>query len=179
MPKTPRSASYDFRTLLTHRILVLSNTLGKGAARLYAKRYGVLLAEWRLLAALMIEGPSSVNGLARALGTDKGWISRTAAGLVEKGYAAARAEPGDARRFRLEVTAAGRTLYGKILPAAVERQSRLVAVFSDKERRLLDDLLARLLREAEKLTRDADEQDDKPVRSAARSAAKKGAVRER
>ena len=36
----------------TYRLLILSNTLGRGAVRLYATHYGISLAEWRLLAAL-------------------------------------------------------------------------------------------------------------------------------
>lgn len=151
MPRPPRAATYDFRTLLSHRILVLSNTLGKGAVRLYAQRFGVPLAEWRLLAALAIAGPGSVNALAAALSKDKGWISRTAASLVDKGLAATHPDPNDARSFQIALTAAGRALHKRILPAALERQRQLLAVFNDKELATLDELLARLQRQAERL----------------------------
>ena len=91
---------------------------------MYARRYGVPLAEWRLLAALMIAGPSSVNSLAAALGTDKGWISRTVTGLVNKELVKLSPDPDDARRFYIEPKAAGRALYNNILPAALARQRR-------------------------------------------------------
>lgn len=164
MSRATRSRPYEPRKLLTHRILVLSNTLGRGAVQLYARRFGIPLAEWRLLATLATTGPASVAGLAKALGTDKGWISRTAAALVEKKLAVTTADREDGRRFHLSLSAAGRSLYEKIAPAAIQRQRRLLAVLSDQEQRVLDDLLARLQREAERIA------DEEAVRSERRIA---------
>jgi DNA-binding MarR family transcriptional regulator len=158
MARTSGRGRYDVRTLLSHRVLVLSNTLGKGAVRLYAQRFGVPLAEWRLLAALAIEVPASVNSLAAALSTDKGWISRTAASLVEKGLAATREDPDDARSFQIVLTPAGRALHKRILPAAQERQHKLLEGFTGKELATLDDLLARLQRQADIVAEGVDTQ---------------------
>ncbi|HKQ29344.1 MAG TPA: MarR family winged helix-turn-helix transcriptional regulator [Burkholderiales bacterium] len=160
MPRTARPEAYDVRSLLSHRLLVLSNTLGKGAVRLYAQRFGVPLAEWRLLAALVVNAPASVNALAAALSTDKGWISRTTASLVDKGLAATRPDPSDARSFQIVLTPAGRALHKRILPAALERQRKLLEAFSDKELATLDELLTRLQKQAELL---ADRMDIKEV----------------
>ncbi len=174
MTRSNTHGRFDFRTLLTHRILVLSNTLGKGAVRLYAQRYGVQLAEWRLLSALMIDGSGSVNGLALALGTDKGWISRTAAALFRKGLAVRVDDELDARRFQIVVTDAGRALYARILPAAVKRQNSLVSVLTDDERATLDRILEKLLCEAEKLADSTGDEtpDAAPAQRIARSATK-------
>jgi DNA-binding MarR family transcriptional regulator len=152
--------SYDFRALLTYRLLVLSNTLGKGAVRLYAGRYGIPLAEWRLLAALALLAPTSVNALSKALSADKGWISRTAASLVERGFAVASENPSDGRRMDIELTAAGRAMYARILPAAVERQRRLVSVLTQAERNALDRILEKLQRQANALLDESATPDD-------------------
>ena len=171
-PSRPRSSpnsAYDVRTLLTHRILVLSNTLGNGAVRLYAGRHGVPLAEWRLLAALAGAGPSSVNVLAADLGTDKGWVSRTAAAVVAKGLATTRADESDGRRFEIALTPAGRALYERILPAALDRQRRLLSVLTEDERKNLDELLAKLQRQAERIA-EAENEPDADVRRHASSA---------
>lgn len=140
---------YDFRALLTYRLLVLSNTLGKGAVRLYTGRYGIQLAEWRLLAALALVAPINVNALSKALSADKSWVSRVAAALVDKGLATTRDDPSDARRMDIELTAAGRAMYARILPAAVERQRRLVEALSPAEQRTLDRILDKLQRQAD------------------------------
>lgn len=166
-----RKDVYDFRTLLTHRILVLSNTFGKGAMRLYAQQYGVQLAEWRLLAALMTEAaPDSVNDLAAALGTDKGWISRTTAALVKKGLATTVPETAGGRRFRIVLTPEGRRIYDRILPAAVERQRRLVSVLSDDELGSLNEMIDKLQRQAMLLTSEgsSDEAEDRSERAGGR-----------
>lgn len=146
-----KRAHYDFRTLLTYRLLVLSNKLGKGAMRLYAGRYDIPLAEWRLLAALALEAPSSVNGLAEALGADKGWVSRTAASLMSKGLVDSRDDPSDGRRMEIDLSQAGRALHARIVPAAIARQRRLVSVLSPAERRSLDRILEKLQRQADVL----------------------------
>jgi len=151
-PRTrPRRSAYDFRALLTYRLLVLSNTLGKGAIRLYAGRYGVPLAEWRLLAALALEAPISVNALASALRADKGWISRVVGALAGKGLAEVGGDAADARRVRVQLTDPGRALYARILPAAIARQRKLVSVLSPVELRTLDRLLEKLQQQADRL----------------------------
>lgn len=52
--------------------------------------------------------------LAQALNLDKSTMSRTVAGLVERGYLAMRAEPGDRRRRQLVLTARGRKKVAQI-----------------------------------------------------------------
>ena len=84
MSSTRKSPNYDPQSMLTYRVLVLSNTLGKGALRFYARRFQISLAEWRLIATLALLAPISVNAISAELSTDKGWISRTAAALARK-----------------------------------------------------------------------------------------------
>jgi DNA-binding MarR family transcriptional regulator len=150
---------YGLHGLLTYRLLVLSNTLGKGAMRLYATRYGISLAEWRMLAALAIEAPLSVNALAAAIRADKSWVSRTVASVVERGLAVVREVPTDARRTEIELTAAGRALYAKILPEALARQRRLMSVLSMAERRAVDSILNKLQQAADELMTPLEEQE--------------------
>jgi DNA-binding MarR family transcriptional regulator len=131
-------------TLLTHRILILSNTLGKGAVRLYAGRFGIALAQWRLLAALALDAPATVTELATANGIDKGWVSRTAATMIRRGWVTIRADRTDARRGELDLTPKGRALYDRIVPEAEARQRRLVSVLGIRERARFELALARL-----------------------------------
>lgn len=145
----PGAKQYELRSLLTQRLLVLSNTLGKGAVRLYAGRFGIPLAEWRLLAALAGQGPSSVNELAAAMATDKGWVSRTVAALTRKKLVSLRRRADYARRVEIAFTSAGRALYARIVPAAIERQRRLLSALTPAEQAMLDEVLAKLQRQAE------------------------------
>lgn len=148
MPKRP--PPYDYRTLLSYRIVVLANMLAKGAARLYAGRFGLPLSEWRLLAALAIDAPAGAMHIAHSLGADKGWVSRTLAALARRGLIAVYVEhPEDGRRASIALTPAGRKLYRVILPAALERQRLLLAAFTPAEERIFRRLLDKMQRQAE------------------------------
>jgi DNA-binding MarR family transcriptional regulator len=141
----------DSRELLPFRLLLLSNALGKGAVRLYSGRFGLPIAEWRLLATLHGNEPATVAGLAAALGTDKGWISRTVATLVEKGLCRTTADANDARSFHITTTRSGRALHARIMPAAIDRHLQLAGVFTPDELATFNEWLARLTRRAELL----------------------------
>ena len=63
-------------------------------------------------------------------------------------------DPDDARSFQILLTTTGRALHKRILPAALERQQKLLKAFSDKELATLDDFLVRLQRQAQILAED-------------------------
>lgn len=145
------SPTYNPQSLLTYRVLVLSNTLGKGAVRFYARRFQIPLAEWRLIATLALHAPISVNALSVELSTDKGWISRTAAALVKKGLVKTRTDDADARKLLLDLSPKGRALYARIAPAVRARQARLLSALSQRERTRFEATLAKLQRRASEM----------------------------
>jgi DNA-binding MarR family transcriptional regulator len=156
LKKTKTKAAIVASTIsIPRRILVLSNSLGKGAVRLYAGKYGVQLAEWRLLSALADAEPASTGELAVSLGIDKAWVSRVGKALVDKGLAAPQDDIFDARRFRLVLTPAGKALHKKIQPASAERNAQLLSAFTAEEVEMLDYLLDKLQVEADRLADEA------------------------
>lgn len=143
--------SYDHTSLLTYRVLVLSNTFGKGAVRFYAGRFHIPLAEWRLVATLALHAPISVNALSAELSTDKGWISRTAAALVKKGLVRADPDSSDGRKLRIDLTPKGRKLYARVVPAVRRRQAQLLSVLSDVELESFESALEKLQHRASEM----------------------------
>jgi DNA-binding MarR family transcriptional regulator len=142
---------YDYKTLLTYRLLVLSNTLGKGAVRFYARRFRIPLAEWRLVAALALHAAITVNALSAELSVDKGWVSRTAASLIKKGLVRGQTDARDGRKLLLTLTREGRALYAKVVPEARRRQSHLLAALSTDERRVFEAALEKLQNRASEM----------------------------
>jgi len=130
--------------LLSHRVLVLSNTLALAAARHYPRRFGVRLAEWRVIDALHAGGEISANEISRWLRTDKAWVGRSVDRLIRGGYARRRADPGHGRRLLLSLTAKGERAYAAIASAARRRNDNLLAALSGEERRILERALAKL-----------------------------------
>ena len=70
------------RGLLSHRVLVLSNTLALAASRYYPRRFGVRLAEWRVIDALHAGRGISANQISQWLLTDKAWVFLLLANLL-------------------------------------------------------------------------------------------------
>ena len=108
--------------LLSHRVLVLSNTLALAASRYYPRRFAVRLSEWRVIDALHAGGAISANRISQWLMTDKAWVSRSVERLIEGGYVRRSADPGHGRRLLLRLTAKGQRAYASI--AAAARASR-------------------------------------------------------
>ena len=151
--KPPGDDPRLLNALLSHRVLLLSNTLALAASRYYARRFGVRLPEWRVIDALHAGGEISANEISRWLHTDKAWVGRSVERLIRGGYARRRADPTHGRRILLSLTARGRRAYADIAAAARRRHENLLAALSREERDVLEQALAKLqARASEMLT---------------------------
>jgi len=137
--------------LLSHRVLVLSNTLALAASRYYPKRFGVRLAEWRVIDALHAGRAISANQISQWLLTDKAWVSRSVDRLIEAGYVRRSPDPDHGRRMLLSLTAKGERAYASIAVAARQRHRNLLNALPVTQRELLDEVLGRLQARADEL----------------------------
>ncbi len=136
------------RALLSHRVLVLSNTLARAAARYYPRRFGVRLAEWRVIDALHAGPGISANQISQWLRTDKAWVARSVERLIAAGYVKRRPDPRHGRRLLLSLTAKGERTYAAIATAARRRHDNLLAALPAGQRKALESSLERLQRRA-------------------------------
>ena len=132
------------RALVSHRVLVLSNTLAIAAARYYPRRFSVRLPEWRVIDALHAGKGISANRISQWLRTDKAWVKRSVDHLVAAGHVRRRPDAEDGRRLVLRLTAKGQRAYAAIAAAARRRNRNLLVVLSAAERRALERLLGKL-----------------------------------
>lgn len=140
------------RALLSHRVLVLSNTLALAASRYYPRRFGVRLAEWRVIDALHAgAGRISANHISRWLQTDKAWVGRSVERLIASGYVRRRPDPNHGRRRLLALTAKGERAYSAIAAAARRRNARLLSALSASERAALERIFVKLQERAAKM----------------------------
>ena len=144
------------QALLSHRLLVLSNTLALAASRYYPRRFGLRLAEWRVVDALHAGRSITANEISRWLRTDKAWVSRSVERLIAGGYALRRPDPEHGRRLLLKLTAKGERAYVAIAAAARRRHENLLAGLSRHERALLEAALTKLQERASDLLRSPD-----------------------
>jgi len=139
------------RGLLSHRVLVLSNTLARAAARYYPRRFGVRLAEWRVIDALHAGRGISANQISQWLQTDKAWVGRSIERLIAAGYVRRRPDPKHGRRLLLTLTARGERAYSAIAAAAQRRHDNVLSALTAEERRVLENILGKLQARAEKM----------------------------
>lgn len=147
----------DITTLLSYRILILSSTLARWAAREYWKRFGLKLAEWRILSIVGARGSMSVNEVSDAISVDKAWISRSVPKLMKRGLLRVGGDPNDGRRTLLQVTPKGALIHGKMSEISRARQQRLVRALDSSEMNELRRLLTLLQTEAETMLKEQDQ----------------------
>jgi len=132
------------RALLSHRVLVLSNTLALAASRYYPRRFGVRLAEWRVIDALHAGRGISANQISQWLLTDKAWVGRSVERLIAAGYVRRWPDPEHGRRMLLRLTAKGERAYAAIAVAARRRHDNLLGALSAAQREALERALGKL-----------------------------------
>lgn len=142
--KASRDDPRLLHALLSHRVLVLSNTLALAAARYYPRRFGVRLAEWRVIDALHAGREISANEISRWLRTDKAWVGRSVERLIAGGYVRRRPDPGHGRRILLTLSPKGERAYAAIAAAARRRHGNILDALSPAERDVLQGALAKL-----------------------------------
>jgi DNA-binding MarR family transcriptional regulator len=137
---TPHLRLADF---LPYRLSVASNAVSDRVAAAYQARFGLRIAEWRVIAVVAEQRSATQARLCQQTAMDKMTVSRAVATLVARGLLA-RAPGADRRTPVLSLTADGSALYGEIAPAALAIEADLLAGFSTAERTLLADMLERL-----------------------------------
>lgn len=138
------------------RLSVLTNKVSGAIARHYSERFGLSIPEWRVMAVLGETPGLSARRVAERTAMDKVQVSRAVASLIEAGRVKRTPDDEDGRIGHLELTRAGRAIYGEIAPLALTLEKTFLAALSREERATLDQLLTKLSRQAKLLVADPD-----------------------
>jgi DNA-binding MarR family transcriptional regulator len=101
------------------------------------------------LARLGGESGVSQRRLADELRLTPGTVSVRIDRLVEEGLVTREPDPNARRNVLVALTPRGRDLFGRVVPAHLANEARLVSALTDPEQKLLGDLLRKLLVEFE------------------------------
>ncbi|UEM22451.1 MarR family winged helix-turn-helix transcriptional regulator [Skermanella mucosa] len=154
----PAATALILEDYLPYRLSVLSNTVSRALARLYEQRFGLTVAEWRIMAVLARFGPLSANAVCDRTAMDKVQVSRAVARAVDGGLVDRGIDSVDRRRSVLTLTAKGRGIHDQIVPLAANLQTHLLASLTAEENVQLYDMLARLQARARELHGPLDEE---------------------
>jgi DNA-binding MarR family transcriptional regulator len=110
---------------LSLRISFVAKLIERRTARVLNSRFGISVAEWRVLAQLARIGPMTVRQLAERSWVDRAEVSRAAASLIARGDVVRTDNPKDRRSPMFSATAAGRARAGAIVPTRERFQALL------------------------------------------------------
>ena len=141
----------DLEHFLPYRLSVLSNTVSAALAGAYARRFGLTIPQWRVVAVLARTPGLSAAGVAERTAMDKVAVSRAVQSLLAARRIVRAYDKGDRRRSILRLSSAGRAVYARVAPLALGYERKLLAALSASDRRALDRLIGRLIERARSL----------------------------
>lgn len=139
MPTQTRLADF-----IPYLLSVTANAVSDLIAGEYRATYGLKIPEWRVMAVLGDAGARTQRELVNATRMDKVAVNRACKVLEERGLAGRSPNARDGRSHHLELTEAGKSVHGQIMPHALEMEERLLAPLSAAERSQFTALLARI-----------------------------------
>jgi DNA-binding MarR family transcriptional regulator len=131
--------------LLDYKIGQLRKLLDRYSSPGVSERFGLSLAEWRMLSHIQAGRSVTAFWLSRRLQADRAEVSRACASLIRRGYAVSKPNPADARSALLELTKSGHAVFDRIMPIRLQLQKELSDALDRQE-------IAVLYRALDKLT---------------------------
>lgn len=129
---------------LPYRLNRLTARISKALAGVYAERFALSVAQWRILATLQAEPGLTARDVASRASLDKVAVSRAVGALGERGLLQRRPMASDGRACRLHLSRRGIALFRRIAPLALAWEEQLLAPLSRSEQKQFLRLLARV-----------------------------------
>lgn len=149
--RSPAGPSMELASFFPYRLAVLSETVSRAIASVYAVRFDLSRDEWRVLAALGEAGTMNTQAALLFTTLDKVQASRAVNRMEDKGLIRREEDAADRRNRILRLTPSGRALYRRIVPLVKSREAFLLEGLDESERAALDRVIDRLLARAREL----------------------------
>ncbi|MBX9589326.1 MAG: MarR family transcriptional regulator [Hyphomonadaceae bacterium] len=132
-----------------YRLAVAAHTISRALSEVYTREFGLSIPEWRVLANLGRFGPLNAGELAERSSMDKPKVTRALQRLEARGLTQRAVVSADRRQVRLALTRRGRLVFRQIAALALDWEAGLLGALSEAERKALDRILTKLMRQAE------------------------------
>ncbi len=124
-------AEFDLDQFLPYRVSVLAQQLSREFEGCYRRRFGIRVAEWRIMAHLWQSGPASVRDVGLRANLHKSRVSRAASRLEAAGHVTRTTNANDRRQIDLELTSSGQEMMTELIPIANCFQERLFTALGE------------------------------------------------
>jgi DNA-binding MarR family transcriptional regulator len=122
---------------LPYHLLLLARVIDRRSAR-ELQKYGLSLAEWRVLAIVGVAGPASASQIGKSGEIDRAEISRAVAKLESKGLIARKPDTNHRKRFIISPTTAGEKLFKSVRDERRRFFRGMTEGLTDQDRVLID-----------------------------------------
>jgi len=139
---------------LPYRMLMLGKMLDRLSVSHIREMAGVSLAEWRVLAHLANMGSRSASEISVAALVDRAEVSRAVRSLEDAGLLTRVDNPRNRKSSLLVLTPRAEEIYARVSQQRREFYGELMADIAPAELEMLDELLLRMARQADKVARE-------------------------
>lgn len=119
-------SKFDLEGFLPYQLSVVASRISKAFSILYKQKFGISIAEWRVVAHLSQAGTVSVREIHERVDMDKSKVSRAAKRLVLAGFVSKRADPDDGRLVSLSLTDKGDAMIKELTPLAIQFEQEVM-----------------------------------------------------
>jgi DNA-binding MarR family transcriptional regulator len=147
---------------LPYQLNVVSSLVSQALSRVYARRYGIGVPEWRVVVTLGQYGVMTAKTVGAHSHMHKTKVSRAVALLEKRRLITRRANRDDMREVFLSLTATGRAVYEEVAPHALDFVRRLTEILAPGDREAFDRAIKQLTARSAELVAEIghDDQDD-------------------
>ncbi len=143
-PTPAEHAPLKLEQFLPYQLNVVASLTSQALSRIYARRYGIGVPEWRVLVTLGQYGVMTAKAIGAHAHLHKTKVSRAVALLEKRRLVARRANRDDMREAFLSLTAAGRAMYEELAPHALDFARRLTEILTPPDREVFNRALKQL-----------------------------------
>ncbi|MEO0061613.1 MAG: hypothetical protein RLZZ08_173 [Pseudomonadota bacterium] len=132
--------------LITMRMIYFFNVLRRSGVLAQRRLFGMSEVEWRIMTQVGLHAPLSLNRLAELTLQDRGQLSRTVKGMVERGLLTRRRKPGGPT-VEIAFAPDGKALHLQMIDRALERDRRVTEGLAPQQeadfRRAIETMIGR------------------------------------
>src|ERR1700677_3164450 len=148
-------APLKLEQFLPYQLNVVSSLVSQALSRVYARRYGIGVPEWRVLVTLGQFEAMTAKAIGAHTHMHKTKVSRAVAMMEKRRLLARRANREDKREAFLSLTAAGQAMYEEVAPHALDFAKRLTEILTPADREAFNRALKLLTARSAELVADA------------------------
>jgi len=153
-------APLKLEQFLPYQLNVVASLVSLALSRIYARRYGIGVPEWRVLVTLGQYGVMTAKAVGAHTHMHKTKVSRAVGVLEKRRLLARRANREDMREAFLSLTAAGRAMYEDLAPHALDFARRLTEILTPADREAFDRAVKQLTARSAQLVAEVARQDE-------------------